>query len=224
MPALLLDLDGTFIDTAPDMVAVLNRLCDELREPPVSFARARNQVSNGAVGLVRLALGTAAGEAELESLRQRYLTLYAESLCINSSVFRSLRNLTHNLDQYGIPWGIVTNKPAFLTEPLLAQLELAPAVVISGDTLPRRKPDPAPLLAAAEAIDIAPTDCIYVGDAPRDIQAGQAAGMKTVAAAYGYIELGERIDQWGADEIVGHSTQLRPLLRKFWPNTNNEAA
>ena len=224
MSALLLDLDGTFIDTAPDMVAVLNRLCDELGEPPVSFARARNQVSNGAVGLVRLALGSTPEDAELESLRMRYLALYEQSLCIKSNLFSGLQDLINSLDKEGTPWGIVTNKPGFLTEPLLALLHLAPAVVISGDSLPQRKPDPAPLLAAAAALEVAPDACIYVGDAPRDIQAGHAAGMQTVAAAYGYVELSERIDQWGADEIVGHSTQLQGVLKKLWPHTNHEAA
>lgn len=224
MPALLLDLDGTFIDTAPDMVAVLNTLCEELGRPPVPYARARNQVSNGAVGLIRLALGPDLPETKLEPLRLRYLELYESSLCIKSQVFSGLRELVEQLDEKAVPWGIVTNKPAFLTEPLLAQLGLAPGVVVSGDSLPQRKPDPAPLLAAAKAIEIDAKDCIYVGDAPRDIEAGRAAGMTTLAAAYGYVDLRERIAAWRSDGIIGHSVDLRRALATIWPDAIHEAA
>lgn len=224
MPALLLDLDGTLIDTAPDMVAVLNTLCEELGRPPIPYARARNQVSNGANGLIRLALGTDLPEPELEGLRLRYLELYQDALCVNSRIFRGLRELVNNLNDNLMPWGIVTNKPGFLTEPLLAQLRLAPAVVISGDSLPQRKPDPAPLLAAADAIGTETKDCIYVGDAPRDIDAGRAAGMRTLAAAYGYVGLGEQVTAWGADGILGHSVELRGALEKIWPDAVHEAA
>lgn len=208
LAAVLLDLDGTLIDTAPDMVAALNQLLQEQSAPPVPYAVGRNQVSNGAVGLIRLGLGDAA--ADDPDLRQRYLDIYAKNLCINSSIFSGLESFFEIISNSDLRWGIVTNKPGWLTEPLLAQLQLQPepGCIISGDALPERKPHPAPLLLAAEQLAVAPENCLYVGDALRDIQAGLAAGMRTATASYGYIVPQENLRTWQAHWILKRPEDL----------------
>jgi len=208
LQAVLLDLDGTLIDTAPDMVAALNQLLLEQGAAPAPYAVARNQVSNGAAGLLRMGLGPQA--ATDVRLRQRYLDIYAERLCTNSFIFNGLQSLFELIYNTGLSWGVVTNKPAWLTEPLLAQLnpQPTPGCIVSGDTLPERKPHPAPLQLAAETLGIPPLDCIYVGDSARDIQAGRAAGMRTIAAAYGYILPGEDIQAWQADFTIRRPEHL----------------
>ncbi len=206
--AIIFDLDGTLIDTAPDMVAALNRLLAEQSAPPVPYAVARNQVSNGAVGLIRLGLGAQA--AEDPQLRQRYLDIYAGNICNKSHFFNGLDIFFNILSNTALPWGIVTNKPGWLTEPLLAQLRPhpQPGCVVSGDALPQRKPHPAPLLLAASQLGVAPAHCLYVGDARRDIQAGLAAGMQTAAASYGYIAPEEDLHSWQAHWILNRPDDL----------------
>lgn len=212
--AVLFDLDGTLVDTAPDLVAVLNALLRESDRPPMPYAIARNEVSNGALGLLRLGFGLVHGDARLDALRTRFLDLYLERVCINSRIFIDLRHFIKNMDDIEARWGIVTNKPQAMTEPLLEQLGIAdlPASVISGDRLPQRKPHPAPLLLAAEELGLDPARCVYVGDALRDIEAGRAAGMPTIAAAYGYIRQHDDPMAWGADEFVRHPARLLDAL------------
>lgn len=197
---LLLDLDGTLVDSAPDLVAVLNRMLLESGRPRMPFAIARNAVSHGAPALLRLGFGEVT-DVELAALRARFVELYAEAVCVRSRMFLDVRLIAAAV---GDNWGIVTNKPHALTVPLLDRLGLtdAPRTVVSGDRLPQRKPDPAPLLLAAGELDVPPAQCIYVGDAPHDIQAGQAAGMRTIAAAYGYIRPAEDVHAWGADAVL----------------------
>ena len=202
--AVLLDLDGTLIDTAPDLVAVLNRVLREDRRAPLPYALARNAVSRGAVGLLRRAYGDTLDAARLELLRARFLDMYAEMLCINSILFIELDTFIEQISERDMRWGIVTNKPRRFTLGLLRALgidDLTPCIV-SGDDLAQRKPHPEPLLSAAEQLGIDPADCVYVGDAPNDIVAGRAAGMRTVAAAYGYIRPSESVAAWRADAIA----------------------
>jgi len=203
---LLLDLDGTLVDSAPDLVAVLNRMLRESGRPPMPFAIARNEVSNGAVALLRLGFGEV-GEEALAALRARFIELYAADVCVESRPFLELDAIA---DAVGDNWGIVTNKPHRMTVPLLERLGLAaaPRTVVSGDRLPQRKPHPAPLELAARELGIPPERCIYVGDAPHDIEAGKAAGMATIAAAYGYIRPTEDVRRWGADAIVRRPRDL----------------
>ncbi|MDH3421120.1 MAG: HAD-IA family hydrolase, partial [Gammaproteobacteria bacterium] len=184
--AVLFDLDGTLVDTAPDLCAVLTALLSRHSRPPLPYAVARNEVSNGAIGMIRAAFADARSEDELERLRLDFLDIYLESVCINSRIFNGLNDVLHKLEELNCPWGIVTNKPRAMTEPLLGALGLdsRPACVVSGDRLPVRKPHPGPLRLAAEEIGFDTAHCIYVGDAPRDIEAGRAAGMATIAAAY----------------------------------------
>jgi 2-phosphoglycolate phosphatase len=213
--AVLFDLDGTLVDTAPDMVAVLQELQLTHGREPVAYELGRAYVSNGALGLLGL------GFPDLEhtvgsELHTAYLERYALRVCEASVLFPGLAGLLEALDTAGLPWGVVTNKPAHLTDPLLDRLALAArsACTVSGDTLPQRKPHPAPLLHACELAGLLPQNTVYVGDASRDIQAGQNAGMATIAAAYGYITPGDDPRRWGADLVAADTAELTQILLK----------
>jgi phosphoglycolate phosphatase len=201
--AILLDLDGTLLDTAPDMAAALNRLRQERGQQPLPFVSIRPFVSHGAATLVRVGFPKA-GEEELVELRARFLEIYRQDVAVDTQLFPGFAEVLAALEERALLWGVVTNKPAFLTEPLLARLKLQdrPACVVSGDTVARRKPDPAPLLHAAKVIGTEPARCVYVGDAERDIQAGRAAGMRTLVATFGYLGENDRPDTWQADGFV----------------------
>ena len=215
--AVLLDLDGTLVDTAPDLVGVLNSLLARRRLPPIPFAVARNEVSNGALGLIRLGFEGRDCEDEEESLRQEFLETYTEKVCINSRIFSGLDDILTNLDEQGTGWGIVTNKPHAMTQPLLEALGFLhrPGCVVSGDRLPERKPHPAPLRLGAEELGVAAEHCVYVGDAPRDIDAGRAAGMATIAASYGYIRAHDDPRSWGASVVIRRPTDLLGALEQL---------
>jgi phosphoglycolate phosphatase len=211
--AVLLDLDGTLADTAPDLVRALNHLLVAEGLPRMPYAIARNVASNGATGLLKLGFGEQQTDAELETRRARFLAAYAENLCIESKLFIDIDCISHEEDD--ILWGIVTNKPEALTLPLLARLGVrdAPGCVVGGDRLPQRKPHPAPLRLAAKELGVEPARCVYVGDAPRDIDAGRAAEMATIAAAYGYIRPSEDPRSWGADLVIRRPRDLPDALR-----------
>jgi len=213
--AVLFDLDGTLVDTAPDMVAVLQSLQEDHGLEPAGYHEGRSYVSNGAVGLLKFGFPDRDDDA-IETLRLAFLERYAEQLCVHSAVFAGLDTLVDRLDSDGLPWGVVTNKPQYLTDPLLVALGLDQRVAcsVSGDTLPQRKPDPAPLHHACQlaAFDAART--LYVGDSSRDIDAGRAAGMGTIAAAYGYIAPGDSSASWGADVIANDTQELAQIVLK----------
>ncbi len=211
--ALLLDLDGTLLDTAPDMGGALNRLRAERGLEPLPFATIRPVVSHGAVRLVTLGFPGSAGDA-FEALRLRFLELYAQHLAEHTTLFPGIEAVLDELEARGLPWGVVTNKPGWLTDPLLAALELdrRAACVVSGDTLPERKPHPLPLLHAAALVRVPPERCVYVGDAERDIQAGRAAGMATVVAAYGYLSEQDDPGGWQPTGIVAEPGELRDWM------------
>jgi 2-phosphoglycolate phosphatase len=211
--ALLLDLDGTLLDTAPDMTGALNRLRVEEGLAALPFDTLRPQVSHGAAALVRLGFG-APGAEEFERLRRRFLAHYAEGLAGSTQLFPGCEALLAALEARGIPWGIVTNKPGYLTTPLLATLGLLgrAACVVAGDTLAERKPHPLPLLHAAGLIGHPPATCVYAGDAERDIVAGRAAGMHTVAVRYGYLAEGEDPAAWRPDAVVSAPGELLAFL------------
>ncbi|MEZ5459584.1 MAG: phosphoglycolate phosphatase [Steroidobacteraceae bacterium] len=195
----LFDLDGTLLDTAPDMAAALNALRGERGLAPLPAERIRPHVSNGAAALVRLGFPGLDGDA-FETHRLRFLALYAERICVDTALFDGAEELLHGLESAGLPWGIVTNKPGWLTDPLLAQMQLdrRAASIVSGDTLATRKPDPAPLHHAAAQIGVASADCVYLGDAERDMVAARSAGMRAVFARHGYFE-SLRADLYGAE-------------------------
>jgi phosphoglycolate phosphatase len=211
--ALLLDLDGTLLDTAPDMVGALDRLRLEEGLSPLPFATVRPHVSSGAMALVRLGFGEPE-PASFERLRRRFLALYAEGLSAGTSLFPGCAALLEQLEARRVPWGIVTNKPEYLTRPLLARLGLLERAgcVIAGDTLPERKPHPRPLLHAAGLLGHAPDRCVYAGDHARDIEAGRAAGMYTVAVRYGYTAPGQDPSDWRPDALVAAPEELLALL------------
>jgi phosphoglycolate phosphatase len=217
LKGVLFDLDGTLVDTAPDLVAVLNRLLAEQDRPPVPYAIARNEVSNGALGLIRLGFDLAPDAPVATELRQRFLAVYAEMGHTNSRLFILLDDINDMVSTMAVRWGIVTNKPRALTEPLIAALGLGTSVgsVVSGDTLPERKPDPAPLELAAREIGVEARECVYLGDARRDIVAGRAAGMRTIATTYGYIRPGDDVRAWQADAVVDHPRKIGPMLLKM---------
>ena len=211
--AILFDLDGTLLDTAPDMVAALNRLLRESGEGPVDYELARAHVSKGALGLIDLGFGQLK-EARRMSLRDRYLEVYRGQLAQESRLFDGMEEVLQHIEGNGLVWGIVTNKPGFLTDPLLDELSLLgrSAVTISGDTLPERKPHPQPLLHAAAQIGVAPAHSIYVGDDARDIQAGNAAGMTTVTALYGFITPDDDPADWPADHQIERPGDLLTII------------
>jgi N-acetyl-D-muramate 6-phosphate phosphatase len=213
--AILFDLDGTLVDTAPDMVAVLAEMLQFAGRESVSYEVARSHVSHGSAGLIRMGFPDVADE-ELERLCLDYLDRYERTICVHSAIFAGLEDLLKQLDDNDIPWGVVTNKPARMTEPLLAALGLTNRVAcqISGDTIPQRKPHPAPLLLASKLTGIAPDRTVYVGDAARDIEAGQAAGMCTIAVAYGYITSDDDPATWQADRIAADIQELTTMLLK----------
>jgi 2-phosphoglycolate phosphatase len=211
--AVLFDLDGTLVDTAPDMVAVLQYLQREHGVDPVPYELGRSYVSNGAVGL--LTLGFPEHDIDIgDAMHQQYLERYTETICEESRVFEGLAELLDQLDDMNCPWGIVTNKPEQLTVPLLVALGLADrsACIVSGDTLAVRKPDPAPLLLACEFTGVDPETSIYIGDAERDIEAGQRAGMATIAAGYGYITAEDDPREWDADVIATTTEELTQIV------------
>lgn len=211
--AVLFDLDGTLLDTAPDMVAALNLLRMEQGLDPLPHARARNEVSNGSAGLLRLGF-PGAGLDRLQELQRRFLDIYAARLSEATVLFPGMAEVLHAIEARQLHWGIVTNKPGWLTEPLLAALGLhqRSACTVSGDTLPERKPHPAPLLHALAALRLTADRAVYVGDAPRDIEAGRAAGMRTILAGYGYLDAGKDLTGWGADRIISEPVELLEVL------------
>jgi phosphoglycolate phosphatase len=213
--AILFDLDGTLVDTAPDMVAVLLGMQKDHGLALVPYDLARSHVSNGAVGLIRLAF-PGADDALMKQLHQEYLDRYENAVCVDSRLFPEIGELLDELDAAGRPWGVVTNKPMRMTDPLLAGLGLSSraACSISGDTLPQRKPHPAPLLLASQQIGVPSEKMVYVGDAVRDIEAGRAAGMFTIAATYGYITDDDDPGTWQADLIAGDTRELTHYLLK----------
>jgi len=214
--AVLFDLDGTLIDTAPDMGGALNNLLIEENLAPIPLDIIRPHVSQGALVLTRLGFSEHVAEYQIEPLRLRYLDHYRAIVANDSVLFDCFEKVLGKLEDQGIPWGIVTNKPEWLTTPLLDQLALShrAAVVICGDTLEQRKPHPLPLIVAADTIGIACENCIYIGDDKRDIDAGRAANMKTLIAAYGYINGETNLDEWQAGGIIEHPLDLlsHPLL------------
>lgn len=200
----LFDLDGTLADTAPDLAYALNALLTEQGRAPLPYAAIRPVVSHGATALVRLGFAVATESAEFSALRQRLLDLYQYNVARETRLFDGMPAVLQHIEDAGLNWGVVTNKPAFLTEPLMRALDLATRAIciVSGDTTARRKPHPDPLLHACRLAGSAAAQCLYIGDAERDIQAGRDAGMPTLVAAFGYLGADDRPETWGADGLV----------------------
>lgn len=214
-PALVLfDLDGTLVDTAPDLAAAANRQRGVHGLAPLPLAQLRPMASHGSRGMIGVALGSVPGDPGFDSLREEFLAFYAAALCVHSRLFDGMAPLLDDLDARGVRWGIVTNKPARYTDPLVQQLGLSQraACVVSGDTTAHAKPHPGPLHHALQLARTAAQHAIYVGDDQRDIQAGRAAGLRTIAVGYGYLGDGAPPQAWGADAVVETPAELHEWL------------
>jgi len=212
--AVLFDLDGTFADTAPDMAYALNAVLRARGHEPKPFEAIRPHVSHGGKALIRVGFGLTPEDAEFDTLRRLFLDTYQDNIARETRLFPGMADLIESLEQRDIPWGIVTNKPAWLTEPLMRALGLneRAACIISGDTTPYSKPHPEPILHACRLIRREPQHCWYVGDAERDIEAGRAAGARTLIARFGYLGDADRPDDWGADGAIDHPLDLLSWL------------
>lgn len=212
--AVLFDLDGTLVDTAPDLAHALNVLRQRRGLPPLPPRITRPQASHGTQGLLRAGFGLAAEDADFSPLRLEFLEIYAGCLTQRSPLFPGVAELLDGLEARGLPWGVVTNKPARYTEPLLAHLGLLSraAVVVCGDTTPHPKPHPAPMLHACQRLERAPGACLYVGDAQRDVAAAAAVGMPTLVALYGYLGEDDRPETWGGLDFIRHPLEVLERL------------
>ncbi|MDH2435771.1 HAD-IA family hydrolase [Pokkaliibacter sp. MBI-7] len=213
--ALLFDLDGTLLDTAPDFHVVVNRLLAEEGRAERDYAFVRAQVSNGSQALVCSAFDITPDAADFSRLRARLLDLYLQHVSVYTCLFDGLEDVLDLARAASIPWGIVTNKPRLYSEALLArQPDLQDcAVLVCPDDVSRRKPHPEPLYKACEALAIDPATAIYVGDHLRDIESGKAAGMFTIGVEYGYLEETSPATSWGADLVVATGTELARWCR-----------
>ena len=202
--AVLFDLDGTLLDTANDLGAALNHVLSKYQRPLVPAASFRVVASDGAKGLLELGFGASLAEFDYALLRQEFLDYYSENIAVHTCFYPGIIELLSALSENNIPWGVVTNKPIGLTQKLLPHYALFEQcqVTVGGDSLPQRKPHPAPLLYACEQLAVPPEQCIYVGDALRDIQAGNEANMLTVVAQWGYIIDQRQCRQWQADHLT----------------------
>jgi phosphoglycolate phosphatase len=212
--AVLFDLDGTLVDSAPDLAGSANDLRRARGLAPLPYQILRPFVGTGARGMVGAAFGVQPGDADFETLRDAFLDRYEQRLLDQSRRFDGVTELLAAIEAAGLRWGIVTNKIERYALPIVAGLALngPGAVLVAGDTTPHAKPHPEPLFEAARRLGLQPRQCVYVGDDRRDIEAGRAAGMVTVAAAWGYLGQGEHVEDWAADAIVGQPADLMRWL------------
>jgi phosphoglycolate phosphatase len=212
--AVLFDLDGTLADTAPDLGRALNRLRAEHSLEPLPIGVMRAHASSGARGLLKAGFGLTPESGGYNALRDRFLELYAENLCVDTRLFDGIPELLSRIEARPLPWGIVTNKAKRFTEPLLRTLAIGrrAACVVSGDSTPHIKPHPAPLLEAAMLLALPAGDCVYVGDDLRDVQAARAAGMRFAAAGWGYLGDGADPRTWEADAVISDPREILDLL------------
>jgi N-acetyl-D-muramate 6-phosphate phosphatase len=217
--ALLFDLDGTLIDSAPDLAGACNDMRTARGLAPLPFDALRPMVGSGARGMVGVGFSIGPGEPGYLELREEFLRRYEARMTELTRLFADVAPLLEQMHREGLAWGIVTNKIARLAEPLVASLGFAAnaGAIVCGDTTPHSKPHPAPLLEAARRIGVEPRDCVYVGDDRRDVEAGRAAGMATVVAAWGYLGVGEPVAAWGADAVIAAPRELMPLFAQDRP-------
>ncbi|MES2676058.1 MAG: HAD-IA family hydrolase [Pseudomonadota bacterium] len=215
--AVMFDLDGTLLDTAPDFVAVVNQLLVENNREILADDVIRACVSNGARALVMMAFDMDESHADFPALRLRLLELYTAHIAVFSKPFPGINALIEKLVANNIAWGIATNKPAVYTTPLMAQLNMqpAPTSIICPDHVSESKPHPESLFLAGKQLGCTPEQIIFVGDHKRDIECGKRAGSITIAAAYGYIDSTDNIDDWQADYRVEHADEIWPIVKKY---------
>ena len=213
---MLFDLDGTLADTLPDLADALTAAAGEVGSAAVDQARLRPLVSRGSREMIAGVLASAADHAQLDHVRRRFLARYRERIAVRTRLFPGIGSILNTIEGLGVRWGVVTNKHAWLTEPLLEALDLRrrAACVVSGDTAAHPKPHPAPLLLACERLSIAPSAAVYVGDARTDVASGRAAGVVTVSAGWGYLDPDDPPERWGADVDVDTPHGLLAWIRR----------
>ncbi|MGE6388281.1 N-acetylmuramic acid 6-phosphate phosphatase MupP [Pseudomonas sp. NPDC078416] len=212
--AVLFDMDGTLLDTAPDFIAICQAMLAERGFPRVDDKLIRDEISGGARAMVSAAFAMSPEAPEFEALRLEFLERYQTDCAVHSTLFDGMAELLADIEKANLIWGVVTNKPVRFAQPIMEQLGLSErsAVLICPDHVTRSKPDPEPLLLACKMLDLDPASVLFVGDDLRDIESGRDAGTKTAAVRYGYIHPQDNPDHWGADVVVNHPLELRRVL------------
>lgn len=211
---ILLDFDGTLMDTAPDLALAINIVLENNNRPRLDFAKVRPFASTGTRGLIGLGFDIDESHEQYPDLREQFLNAYHENVNAQTQIFMGFPDVLDEIEKQGLKWGVVTNKPTNLTQGIMDhhQLSNRSACIIGSDMVKNRKPDPESLHLACSMINTTPEKCVYVGDAKRDIEAGQRAGMKTIAALYGYIPNDENVNEWNADHQINKPIELIDLL------------
>ena len=212
--AVLFDMDGTLLDTAPDFIAICQAMLAERGFPAVADKLIRDEISGGAKAMVSAAFAMSPSEPEFEPLRLEFLERYQKDCAVHSTLFEGMAELLADIESANLIWGVVTNKPVRFAQPIMEQLGLAErsAVLICPDHVTKSKPDPEPLILACKMLDLDPASVLFVGDDLRDIESGRDAGTKTAAVRYGYIHPHDNPNHWGADVVVDHPSELRKVL------------
>lgn len=215
--AVMFDLDGTLLDTAPDFIVVVNQLLAEQNRPALPAKTIRAGVSNGSKALIKLAFAIDESDEQFEPLRQRLLELYLQNHSVHTRPFPGIDELIEQLAAHNIAWGIATNKPSMYTLPLMVDMNMQPppASVICPDHVGHPKPSPESLFLASTQLGCTPQEIIFVGDHKRDIDCGKDAGSITIAAAYGYVDEGDNAADWNADYCVNHADEIWPIIEKY---------
>ncbi len=216
LKAVLFDLDGTLLDTAPEFAVAVNALLARHQRPPQAYARLRECVSDGTRGMVQSAFALHPDAAEFEPLRLELLDLYAQQLGAHTQMFEGMAQVLEFIEAQGLAWGVVTNKPQRFAQPLMARLKLATrcAALICPEHVATPKPDPAALWLACQQMGCASAGAIYIGDHRRDIEAGRNAGMPTIACAFGYVHAEDPCSAWGADWVVDTARAIIPIVQQ----------
>jgi len=211
---ILFDLDGTLVDTAPDLGYALNIQLERHGKKPLSDSTIRPFASHGSKGLLGLGFGITPQDADFAEKREEYLNIYDDVFTRSPKLLDGMAELLQAIENKGLKWGIVTNKPRRFTNRLIESMHLQfqPACIVSGDDAPQPKPSPATLLLACSLVGVKPEHCIYVGDAERDVQAAKAAGMKAVVALFGYIDVTDKPAEWGADWLINIPQELLKII------------
>jgi len=206
----LFDLDGTLLDTAPDLANALNAVLRLNRQPALPFEQIRPVVSHGGQALIELGFKLDPDHPGFAPLKKQLLDYYQSHIAEKTTLFPGMSEVLDSIEQRGVNWGVVTNKPAWLTEPLMDALDLTRRAntIVSGDTLEERKPHPAQLLYACKVVGSKPDTCLYIGDAQRDIEAGHNAGMSTLVAMFGYLLTEDEPETWGATALIKHPSDI----------------
>lgn len=214
--AVLFDMDGTLLDTAPDFIAIIQAMRADRDLPPADEIRIRNVVSGGAQAMIMTAFGLDPSASEFETLRQEFLARYQDHCAVFTRPYEGMHELLADIEQARLLWGVVTNKPLRFAEPIMQRLGLAErsSILVCPDHVKRSKPDPEPMLLACSRLALEPASVLYVGDDLRDIESGRAAGTRTAAVRYGYVHPDDNPGHWGADVVIDHPLELRQVLER----------